>query len=237
MCRTDNYILRITSTSLAKGVTLSENNSKLSFETPDYLRKKGKCKITVVGGNICLVDGTNRLNTNSTKSIFCLISNIPQLGYFTENRGANTVLGTCPTIVTGTNANNDGYNVPFTNITPLIFTCPKLPPVIEVQRMLYSNGEFFSTTGDTTSGNPTIADIANVSDLQVGDFVSGAGIPANAYIIAIPDSNSITINANATATAQDVALTFSHSKLTTSTSTHSVPFYVELDIQFYEDMP
>lgn len=166
MCRTDNYILRITSTSLADGITLNDSKSELSFETPDYLRKKGKCKITVVGGNICLVDGNNRLNANSTKTILCLNSNIPQLGYFTETRGTNTVLGTCPTVYTGTDNNNDGYNVPFASITPLIFTCPELPPVIKVQRMVY-NGTVFEEL----------------------------------------------------------------------TSASSVPFYVELDIQFYEDMP
>ena len=137
MCRTDNYILRITNTTLADGsLTISSDNSTVSFDTPDYLRKKGKCKITVVDGNICMVKSVNaRLNLNNTKTIFLLQSNIPQLGYYTETRGAPTVLGTSPTIYTG--ATNDGYNVPFGGATPLIFTCPELPPVIEVQRMVY----------------------------------------------------------------------------------------------------
>jgi len=165
MCRTNNYILRITNTALASdSITINASKSKVSFDTPDYLRKKGKCKITVVGGNICLVDGTNRLNADATKTILCLNSNIPQLGYYTETRGGNTVLGTCPTVYTGAVA-TDGYNAPFTSVTPLIFTCPELPPVIEVERMVY---------------NTTVLEALG--------------------------------------------------------STNIVPFYVELDIQFFEDM-
>ena len=123
MCRTNNYILRITNTALASdSITINASKSKVSFDTPDYLR------------------------------------------YYTETRGANTVLGTCPTVYTGAGA-TDGYNGPFTSITPLIFTCPELPPVIEVERMVY---------------NTTVLEALG--------------------------------------------------------STNIVPFYVELDIQFFEDM-
>jgi hypothetical protein len=234
MCRTDNYILRITNTTLADGsLTISSDYSTVSFDTPDYLRKKGKCKITVVDGNICMVDRTTRLNLNSTKTIFLLQSNIPQLGYYTETRGAPTVLGTAPTIYTG--EPDTGYNAPFEGVTPLIFTCPELPPVIEVQRMVYIPDNVVEEPCSITSGSPIITGIANISLLERGDAVLGTGIPVGAHIIDV--SPDVIMNANATATNAAATLRFQRTKLQASQTTGVVPFFVELSIQFYEDMP
>jgi hypothetical protein len=233
----DNYIVRITNTSLAAGVTISEGNSQASFETPSFLRKKGKCKITVVGGNICLVDGIARLNVDSTKTILCLNSNIPQLGYFTENRGVNTVLGTCPTIYTGATT-SEGYNVPFSNITPLIFTCPQLPPVIEVQRMVYKQFTL-TTSGALTTNSPTIINIlaADILQMSIGDTVTGTGIPPGTTIELIASETSVILNKSATQTGTKDLSVFGGSTFEELSSNTVTPFYVELDIQFYEDMP
>ena len=237
MCRTDNYILRITNTSLADGLSISANNSTVSFDTPDYLRKKGKCKITVVEGNIHLREGENDRIYNPNRTIFVLTSNIPMLGYYTETRGQNNVLGTSLVPYTGTNADDKLINAKFDDNNPTIFTCTELPPVIKIQRMVYDDAfVILTTTGDTVSGSNTIADIADVSNLRIGDAVSANGISAGTYISTIPTANSITVSKNATATAEDVAIEFSRSQLATSVSDKVLPFHVTLDIQFYEDM-
>lgn len=55
-------------------------------------------------------------------------------------------------------------------------------------------------TGVTINGSPTISSISqDTSALFIGEFVSGIGIPANAQIIAISSSSTITLNTNCTA--------------------------------------
>lgn len=55
------------------------------------------------------------------------------------------------------------------------------------------------TSGDRTTGSAVISNIANLGPAQVGDFISGTGIPAGATIISIA-GNEITMSANATST-------------------------------------
>jgi hypothetical protein len=55
----------------------------------------------------------------------------------------------------------------------------------------------------------TDVDVPSLTNLRVGDLVSGTGIPANTYIAAFPDSTSVTLTQAATATNTGIALTFS----------------------------
>jgi hypothetical protein len=62
-------------------------------------------------------------------------------------------------------------------------------------------------TGDTTSGDPNVSDIASTTDIIVGMFVTGPGIPADTTVLS-KGANSIVLSSNATATAGDAALSF-----------------------------
>lgn len=57
-----------------------------------------------------------------------------------------------------------------------------------------------ATTGNRTSGNPTLTGIADTSTFTEGMIVKGTGIPAGAKILS-KTSNSITLDANATSGA------------------------------------
>jgi len=60
----------------------------------------------------------------------------------------------------------------------------------------------------TTSGSPTITTTNSFANVEVGDFVTGTGIPTNAYVVSKASNTSLTISANASATGSAVALTF-----------------------------
>lgn len=65
--------------------------------------------------------------------------------------------------------------------------------------------------GSTTNANPTITGIplANAALLQPGQGVSGAGIAANSYIVAVNQATgTLTMNQNATATATVAVTSF-----------------------------
>ncbi len=101
---------------------------------------------------------------------------------------------------------------------------PNTPtPSLQNNTYLYGNRRNLVSvtfTGDTTSVSANILNIADVvitsnpdniqtgsiSDLQIGYYVTGAGIPANSFITAITGSQ-ITISIAATATATGVSLT------------------------------
>jgi hypothetical protein len=65
---------------------------------------------------------------------------------------------------------------------------------------------YFSITGDTTNGSPTVLNASSTSGLAVGQLVTGTGIPANTKITAIVGS-TLTLDKNATATNAGTALT------------------------------
>ena len=60
----------------------------------------------------------------------------------------------------------------------------------------------------TTKGN-TDVDVPSLANLRIGDLVSGSGIPSETYIVAMPDSTSITLSKSATSSLGSVQLTFS----------------------------
>jgi hypothetical protein len=65
----------------------------------------------------------------------------------------------------------------------------------------------YTVTGDTTSGLNTITNVSDVSNLSIGQGISGSGIPTGSVITEIVSSTSIKINNTATATASTVTLT------------------------------
>lgn len=64
-----------------------------------------------------------------------------------------------------------------------------------------------ATTGATHS-NTTLDGLVSTIGVQVGDLVTGTGIPANTYVVDIPTTASVTLSQAATATAAGVAITF-----------------------------
>ncbi len=70
-----------------------------------------------------------------------------------------------------------------------------------------SAGPVVEGTGDVANGSPTVTGVAvTTGTFAVGQRVGGAGIPANATIVAV-GSGTLTLSTNATATANGVALT------------------------------
>jgi|GEM_PF-4987015 len=64
------------------------------------------------------------------------------------------------------------------------------------------------TDGATTNNSPTVTSAsAAFTAADVGQGLSGAGIPAGAFIIAVNSGSSVNINQNATATASSLSLT------------------------------
>ena len=131
MC-SDNHILRITNTTLASDVVTVDNaNGSFTFITPIDLQKR-KCKISVIDSSIALrnVAGANRVVGNDSH-ILCIRSNIPMLGYSTENNGRPNILGSAVIPADTVNiVSLDAQN-------SMSFTCPELPPRIEIERMAY----------------------------------------------------------------------------------------------------
>lgn len=64
-------------------------------------------------------------------------------------------------------------------------------------------------TADTTSGNPTLANVSSFTSLYVGQALSGTGIAAGARISSMnTGASTITMTANATANGAGVTITF-----------------------------
>lgn len=64
-----------------------------------------------------------------------------------------------------------------------------------------------SLTADTTNLSPTLANVSPTGILEVGDWIKGNGIQANARITAINGTNA-TMNKNASASATGVSIFF-----------------------------
>lgn len=65
----------------------------------------------------------------------------------------------------------------------------------------------FNTTGNTSNGNPTINNIPDTTDIEVGMVLIAAGIPDEAAVIS-KTATTVTLDMDATATATGVALSF-----------------------------
>lgn len=77
-----------------------------------------------------------------------------------------------------------------------------------------------SDTGGATTNNSTTVVVTDSSLNYPGQFISGSGIPANAFVKSITDSTHIVISAKATATASGVTLTFGTGKVPTAYTTY-----------------
>ncbi len=74
------------------------------------------------------------------------------------------------------------------------------------QNVQWSIGPSFTVLGDTTITSEVVA-VANTNGLNIGQYVTGTGIPANSYITALTVNTSITLSAAATASGTGVTLT------------------------------
>ena len=133
----DTYTLNITNVFTdddTGNIKTLNNGAVLQFKTPEDLRKKGKCHITVVGGGMYVVSsGGDLLFTNQSKTFFVFTSNISQLGYSTNTRGASNILGRC-LFSYDASAGVKVPVLPLISINNLSFSCRELPPVIEITR-------------------------------------------------------------------------------------------------------
>jgi len=127
----DKYTLRISNANNADGITESTDKSSFTIDLPNNLKNRGKCYVRVVGGLIQLkVPGGNSIIEEDTR-VISLRSNIPMLGYDTENRGSsNTILGTGfiledATEIVELDAPDAGFG----------FTCPSLPEQITIEKI------------------------------------------------------------------------------------------------------
>lgn len=78
------------------------------------------------------------------------------------------------------------------------------------QNIQWTVGPVFTFTGDTTITSAVVA-TQYTDGLIIGQYVTGAGIPANSYITGISTGVSFTLNAAATATATGVTFTITPS--------------------------
>jgi hypothetical protein len=114
--------------------------------------------------------------------------------YFTTNTGVQKL---------------DAYNNP----TPVL---AGMYPGLDIQASLANDGSGFmgnnpveTTTGNISASSATISSIANMGSIAIGQYISGAGIPANTTVLTVNTAgSSITISQNATATTPGVTLTF-----------------------------
>lgn len=90
------------------------------------------------------------------------------------------------------------------NLTLNVYDETNAANLIASEQIQTSSNPF---TANTSSGSPTLTNISNadMALLQVGEAVSGAGIPTGAVIQSL-GTNQVTLNLNATATATGVSL-------------------------------
>lgn len=65
----------------------------------------------------------------------------------------------------------------------------------------------YVTAADRTLGSDVLTNVTNTAGLQIGDFLSGTGIPANATVISFT-ANTITMSLNATSTGTNTGVQY-----------------------------
>ena len=134
----DNYIIRITNTSLATNViTLNTAKNVGKFEVPNWLRSKGKCNIQVVSSSVALQNAAGARVLANGENMIVMRSNIAMLGFNTETNGLPNILGSAIVPLDTTRV------VSLDSVSAMEFTCTQLPPVIEVERMTYKSTTAF----------------------------------------------------------------------------------------------
>jgi len=77
--------------------------------------------------------------------------------------------------------------------------------------------------GNTTSASAVVTNLTDTSKMQVGDFISGSGIPAGTTIASVDSGTQITMSQNATATASGVPVVVSPWGIGDGSTTFNVP--------------
>lgn len=87
------------------------------------------------------------------------------------------------------------------------------------QSVTVGTGGTLNFTADTSSGSVTLTSVSALTNLFVGQLITGSGIPANTYILAFPSASSITMSNAASATASTVTI----STIYTNKNTVAIP--------------
>jgi hypothetical protein len=134
MC-SDKYILRLANVSFNTEnddlVKLSTDKSEYTVKIPEFLRAKGKCKLTVQSVHIQVKNGGgNSIVPTNSHTALIMTDGLQLLGYNNEMGGNVNVL--CEM---GIDSNKNDIRLDGT--TPPVFTCPSLPPNITIKKMVY----------------------------------------------------------------------------------------------------
>jgi len=86
-------------------------------------------------------------------------------------------------------------------------------------------------TGTTTNASPTVTGLGSTANLNVGQPVSGTGIPAGATILSIDSATQIHLSTNATASGTP-SLTFSSTPLTVAGDLVVAPYQELPNLQY-----
>ena len=150
----DTYILRLTNWSIAgassNSPVLDANNNEFSVKVPERLRAKGKCKCSVIGGEVLLelYGGASRITPNDARFLE-LQSNIPILGYDCETNSSQAIL------IASAITDNTQVSVEPANPWRTEFTCPELPPQITCKKWyLNADNERVAAEAYTTKALP-----------------------------------------------------------------------------------
>ena len=136
----DTYIFRLTNWSVAHSaanpvISLDAQRNAFTFKVPERLRAKGKCRITVVSGEVTLEHYGGELEATRivpTDARFLeLESNIPYLGYDVETTGSAGAI-----LISGAIIGIDQKSVgcPDAGVGSISFTCPELPAQITCKK-------------------------------------------------------------------------------------------------------
>jgi hypothetical protein len=136
----DSYILRLTNWSIAESatnpiITLDAQRNAFTVKVPERLRAKGKCRITVVSGEVTLehyggaLEATRIVPTDAR--FLELDSNIPYLGHDVETIGSANCILIAGAII---GIDQKSVGTPDAGVGPLSFTCPELPPTITCKK-------------------------------------------------------------------------------------------------------
>jgi hypothetical protein len=133
MC-SDKYVLRLANVSYTNNddlVKLSTDRSEYTVKIPEFLRAKGKCKLTVQSVHIQVKNGTgNSIVPNNSHTALIVSDGLQLLGYNNETGGNVNVL--CEMSI-----DSNKNDIRLDGTTPPVFTCPSLPAEITLKKMIY----------------------------------------------------------------------------------------------------
>tara|TARA_Y100001937_G_C7034874_1_gene291847 strand:+ start:342 stop:848 length:507 start_codon:yes stop_codon:yes gene_type:complete len=131
----DKYILRLANVAFDSQnddlVKLSTDKSEYTVRIPDFLRSKGKCKLTVQSVHIQIKNGAgNSIVPANSHTALIMTDGLQLLGYNNEMGGNVNVL--CEMAI-----DSNRNDIRLGGATPPVFTCPSLPPTITLKKMVY----------------------------------------------------------------------------------------------------